>query len=132
MELFIKDFNRLEKEQNMTDFYLNRVLPITNFTQMMTTFRSIAEDEEQLKKLQQVQKKFFQDLIPSDEDDSQSIVESKFDDENPLKKGSQKALSEGDEAGSRNPSFGSNLDKKDLDLYSPKYREIIQELKNMK
>ena len=36
----------------MTDFYLNRVLPITNFTQMMTTFRSIAEDEEQLKKLQ--------------------------------------------------------------------------------
>ena len=72
----------------MTDFYLNRVLPITNFTQMMTTFRSIAEDEEQLKKLQQVQKKFFQDLNPVDEDDSQSIVESKLDDQNSMVIGS--------------------------------------------
>ena len=72
----------------MTDFYLNRVLPITNFTQMMTTFRSIAEDEEQLKKLQQVQKKFFQDLNPVDEDDSQSIVESKLDDQNSMEIGS--------------------------------------------
>ena len=72
----------------MTDFYLNRVLPITNFTQMMTTFRSIAEDEEQLKKLQQVQKKFFQDINPVDEDDSQSIVESKLDDQNSMEIGS--------------------------------------------
>ena len=72
----------------MTDFYLNRVLPITNFTQMMTTFRSIAEDEEQLKKLQQVQKKFFQDLNPVDEDDSQSIAESKLDDQNSMEIGS--------------------------------------------
>ena len=72
----------------MTDFYLNRVLPITNFTQMMTTFRSIAEDEEQLKKLQQVQKKFFQDLNPVDEDESQSIVESKLDDQNSMVIGS--------------------------------------------
>ena len=72
----------------MTDFYLNRVLPITNFTQMMTTFRSISEDEEQLKKLKKVQKKFFQDLNPVDDDDTQSIVESKFDHQNSMEIGS--------------------------------------------
>ena len=45
---------------------------------------------------------------------------------------SQKALSEGDEAATRHPSFKSDLDNKDLDLYSPKYREIIKEFKKMK
>ena len=54
MEMFIKDFNRLDKEQNMTDFYLNKVLPVTNFTQMMTTFRSFVDEEEQLTKLKEV------------------------------------------------------------------------------
>ena len=35
---------------------------------------------------------------------------------------------------SRKPSFGTDgdIDKKDLDLYSPKYREIIIEFKKMK
>lgn len=54
MEMFIKDFNRLDKEQNMTDFYLNKVLPVTNFTQMMTTFRQFVDEEEQLTKLKEI------------------------------------------------------------------------------
>ena len=33
---------------------------------------------------------------------------------------------------SKKPSFGSDLDKKDLDLYSPKYREVIEEFKKIK
>ena len=70
----------------MTDFYLNKVLPVTNFTQMMTTFRSVVEEEEQLKKLQEVQDKFFKGLQPTAEDDclTESIVESQIEEENSM------------------------------------------------
>ena len=87
MEMFNKDFNRLDKEQNMTDFYLNKVLPITNFTQMMTTFRSVVDEEEQLNKLQEVQDKFFKGLQPeaTSDDLTESIIESQIEEENSMK-----------------------------------------------
>ena len=130
--MFVKDLNRLEKEMNMTDFYLNKVLPVTSFTQMMTTLRTVTDDEDQLKKLQSIQKEFFKNLCPNRDDTTESIVESKLDEENSLGAGDQKALSEGNEAQSRKPSFGSDLDKKDLDLYSPKYRQVIEEFRKLK
>ena len=32
IEMFVKDFNRLEKEMTLTDYYLNKVMPLTSFT----------------------------------------------------------------------------------------------------
>jgi hypothetical protein len=46
LEMFRKDNNRLDKELNMTDFYLNKMLPISQFTQTMTTLRTVMDDEE--------------------------------------------------------------------------------------
>ena len=63
--MFLKDNNRLDKELNMTDFYLNKMLPITQFTQTMTTLRTVMDDEEQLEKLKKIQEKFFNELDPS-------------------------------------------------------------------
>ena len=62
--MFNKDHNRLDKELNLTDFYLNKLLPINNFTQTMTTLRTVMDDEEQLEKLKHVQEKFFNGLKP--------------------------------------------------------------------
>ena len=49
----------------MTDFYLNKVLPINSFTQTMTTLRSVMDEEDQLNKLKKIQDKFFEDLDPT-------------------------------------------------------------------
>ena len=77
MEMFNKDHNRLDKELNLTDFYLNKVLPINNFTQTMTTLRTVMDDEEQLEKLKQVQDNFFKELNPkAAKSETESLKES--------------------------------------------------------
>ena len=38
--------NRIDKEVQNTDFYLNKVQPISAFTQLVTMMRSVIDDEE--------------------------------------------------------------------------------------
>ena len=54
MEMFNKDHNRLDKEVGLTDFYLNKILPINTFTQTLTAIRSVMDEEDQLKKLKKL------------------------------------------------------------------------------
>ena len=47
-----------------TDFYINKVLPVSQFTQLMNVIREIISDEGQLDSLAKLQKKFFYDVAP--------------------------------------------------------------------
>ena len=73
--MFLKDNNRLDKELNMTDLYLNKMLPIAQFTQTMTTLRTVMDDEDQLEKLKKIQEKFFNELDPRTKEPEDDITE---------------------------------------------------------
>ena len=65
-ELFTRECNRIIKEVENTDFFLNKVQPISQFTQVVHLMRNVIEDEEQLQRIQDLQDQFFKDMASSD------------------------------------------------------------------
>ena len=55
---------RIERELQNTDFFLNKVQPISGFTQLVTMMRAIIDDEEQLDRIQNLQTQFFKEISP--------------------------------------------------------------------
>ena len=55
---------RIEREVQNTDFFLNKVQPISGFTQLVTMMRAIIDDEEQLDRIQNLQTQFFKEISP--------------------------------------------------------------------
>jgi hypothetical protein len=50
---------KLNKESHLTDFFLDKILPVQTFTSMMHIVRTIAQTPEQLAKIEQMNAEFF-------------------------------------------------------------------------
>lgn len=55
IDLISRDNRRIETEVENTDYYLNKVQPISSFTTMVTLLRSITEEEEHLNRISEIQ-----------------------------------------------------------------------------
>ena len=65
-KLFNTSCENLRKEVENTDFFLNKVQPISNFTQTVHIMRNVIEEDDQLIRIQELQDQFFKDLASSD------------------------------------------------------------------
>ena len=62
IDLISRDNRRIETEVENTDYYLNKVQPISSFTTMVTLLRSITEEEEHLNRISEIQNQFFKSM----------------------------------------------------------------------
>ena len=58
-DMVIKDHSRIEMEVQNTDFFLNKVQPISIFSTMVTLMRNVTDDEDQLNRISEIQDQFF-------------------------------------------------------------------------
>ena len=49
--MILRDTSRISKDINNTDTFINKVLPVQNFTQLMTVLRSVLDDEHHIEAL---------------------------------------------------------------------------------
>jgi hypothetical protein len=61
--------HKLDKQIHLTDFYLDKILPVQNFTQLMNVIRNIVSNQEQFEKVEEMRKSFFSNF----EDDISQI-----------------------------------------------------------
>jgi len=53
------DLSAAMKQQHLTDYYLDKILPIQNFSHTLKIARTVVCDVDQLKELQRTQEEFF-------------------------------------------------------------------------
>ena len=58
-EMLGRENGRIERELQNTDFFINKVQPISNFTQMISVLQSITDDEDRLARIAEIQSNFF-------------------------------------------------------------------------
>ena len=57
--MILRDTSRISKDISNTDTFINKVLPVQNFTQLMTVLRSVLDEEHQIEALQKLHEQFF-------------------------------------------------------------------------
>lgn len=67
MDMIQLDTLKLRNELHETDFVINKIQPLHNFTQLMTVLRSVLNEEMQIKELQKLNKQFFIQELGSEE-----------------------------------------------------------------
>ena len=65
--------HKLDKQIHLTDFYLDKILPVQNFTQLMNVIRNTLTTQEQFDKVEEMRKSFFSNF---DDDISQISTEN--------------------------------------------------------
>ena len=61
-EMLGRENGRIERELQNTDFFINKVQPISNFTQMISVLQSITDDEDRLARIAEIQSNFFLEI----------------------------------------------------------------------
>ena len=117
LDMFTRESHRIDKEVQNTDFYLNKVQPISHFTNLVTMLRSVIEDEDQLARIQEMQNGFFTALAPDQEEIKQHLAEQK------MKEQKLKAQDGGDDDADQ---AASSIEK-----VSPHYERISAALKEV-
>jgi hypothetical protein len=56
LEMVKKEVFKMQGELNHTDYYINKVLPVNQFTQLMTVLRQVVYEQGQLEELKKIHK----------------------------------------------------------------------------
>ena len=75
--MFGREAARIDKEVQNTDFYLNKVEPISHVTQLTNMLRCIIDDEDQLEKITEIQSQFFMDINSDPEEIREHLKKQK-------------------------------------------------------
>lgn len=57
--MILRDTSRISKDISDTDTFINKVLPVQSFTQLMTVLRSVLDEEHHIEALQKLHEQFF-------------------------------------------------------------------------
>ena len=60
--MMVAESRSLRSEMSMTDYYLDKVLPVTVFTQVMSMFKDATTDKDELERLEKMGNAFFEEM----------------------------------------------------------------------
>ena len=76
LDILGKDNRRIDQDLQNTDFFLNKVQPIANLTTFFTVLRSVTDDEDQLDRINELQKEFFDSIGNPDQQKKDKLAET--------------------------------------------------------
>ena len=71
--MFAAQNAEIKKDQQLSDFYLNKILPVSQFTQTCNILREFSDDKSQLERIKTLQDNFFEGLIKQSKSGKQEL-----------------------------------------------------------